>query len=61
MNLDTIVGSGTTAKMALLAGRQFIGSEISAEYCQLAETRIAKTRRQIKCARTIRRLNNSAS
>ena len=58
---DPFMGSGTTAKMALLTDRHFIGSEISAEYCQLAETRIARTRLQIKVARTIRRLNSSAS
>jgi DNA modification methylase len=37
---DCFMGSGTTAKMALLNGRSFIGSEISAEYCQIAEKRL---------------------
>jgi site-specific DNA-methyltransferase (adenine-specific) len=37
---DPFMGSGTTAKMALVTGRQFIGSEISAEYCQIANARI---------------------
>lgn len=37
---DPFIGSGTTAKMALLYCRNYIGSEISAEYCQLAEERI---------------------
>ena len=38
---DPFMGSGTTAKMALLAGRNFIGSEISQEYADLANKRIA--------------------
>jgi len=37
---DPFLGSGTTAKMVLLYCRNYIGSEISAEYCQLAEERI---------------------
>ena len=38
--LDPFMGSGTTAKMALLNGRHYIGFEISAEYCQIAQQRI---------------------
>ncbi len=38
---DPFMGSGTTAKMALLNGRDFIGSEISEEYCSIADKRIA--------------------
>jgi DNA modification methylase len=37
---DPFMGSGTTAKMALLNGRNFIGSEISAEYIEIANERI---------------------
>ena len=37
---DPFMGSGTTAKMALLNKRNFIGSEISEEYCRIAEERI---------------------
>jgi DNA modification methylase len=37
---DPFIGSGTTAKMALLNNRRYIGSEISAEYCEIAEERI---------------------
>ena len=37
---DPFMGSGTTAKMALLNGRSFIGSEISSEYAELAFQRI---------------------
>ena len=38
---DPFMGSGTTGKMAVLSGRNFIGSEISKDYCILAEKRIA--------------------
>ena len=37
---DPFMGSGTTAKMAHLQNRKWIGSEISAEYVALAEKRI---------------------
>jgi site-specific DNA-methyltransferase (adenine-specific) len=37
---DPFMGSGTTAKMALLNNRKFVGSEISKEYCEIAEKRI---------------------
>ena len=37
---DPFMGSGTTAKVALLTNRNFIGSEISTEYCQIANQRI---------------------
>ena len=37
---DCFMGSGTTAKMAHLHKRNWIGSEISKEYCELAEKRI---------------------
>ena len=39
--LDPFMGSGTTGKMALLAGRKFIGIEISEEYLATASERIA--------------------
>lgn len=39
---DPFMGSGTTAKMAKLSGRKFIGSEISEEYCKIAETRLSE-------------------
>lgn len=42
--LDPFMGSGTTAKMALLTGRNYIGFEISQEYVELAEKRISETR-----------------
>jgi len=37
---DPFVGSGTTAKMAILNKRNWIGSEISEEYCKIIERRI---------------------
>ncbi len=40
--LDPFLGSGTTAKMALLNNRNFIGFEISEEYCEIAEQRISQ-------------------
>ena len=38
---DPFMGSGTTAKMAKKNGRDYIGSEISEEYCQNIEQRLA--------------------
>ena len=40
--LDPFMGSGTTAKMALLNNRHFIGFELSEEYCKIANERISK-------------------
>ena len=37
---DCFMGSGTTAKMAVLNNRNYVGSEISKEYCEIAEKRI---------------------
>ncbi len=37
---DPFIGSGTTAKMALLNKRKYIGSEISKEYYNIAKDRI---------------------
>lgn len=45
--LDPFCGSGTTAKMAILSGRNFIGFEISAEYCEIANKRIASIGKDI--------------
>jgi site-specific DNA-methyltransferase (adenine-specific) len=39
---DCFMGSGTTAKVAQLLGRKWIGSEISAEYVDIAEKRLAE-------------------
>jgi len=45
---DCFTGSGTTLKMAHLQNRKFIGSEISAEYCELANKRIKPYLNQTK-------------
>ena len=37
---DCFMGSGTTAKMAKLNNRNWIGSEISEEYCKIANERL---------------------
>ena len=42
---DPFMGSGTTAKMAILNKRNWIGSEISKEYCEIAEKRISEMRK----------------
>ena len=44
--LDPFVGSGTTGKMAILANRNFIGIDISKEYCEMATKRIEKYNEQ---------------
>lgn len=38
---DPFMGSGTTAKMAMLNGRKFIGCEISEEYCNIIKERLS--------------------
>lgn len=39
---DPFMGSGTTAKAAVLTGRAYIGSEISQEYADIAEQRLTQ-------------------
>ena len=41
---DPFMGSGTTAKMARLNSRNYIGSEMSAEYCAIIEERLANVK-----------------
>lgn len=38
--LDPFMGSGTTAKMSKLLNRNYLGFEISQEYCDIAEQRL---------------------
>jgi len=38
--LDPMCGSGTTCKVAKKLGRNFIGMDMSEEYCKLAESRV---------------------
>ncbi|WKV12650.1 DNA-methyltransferase [Marivirga harenae] len=45
---DCFMGSGTTAKMALLTNRKYIGSEISSVYCELANKRLMKYSSEMK-------------
>lgn len=40
--LDPFMGSGTTAKMAKKLCRNYIGFELSEEYCKIAEERLSK-------------------
>jgi len=40
--LDPFVGSGTTVLAAINLGRKYIGIDISSEYCELSEKRIAE-------------------
>jgi len=39
---DCFMGSGTVAKMSILNNRNWIGSEISSEYCEIIEERVKK-------------------
>ena len=41
--LDPFAGSGTTAVVAKKLGRQYIGIELSPDYCAMAESRLQKT------------------
>ena len=38
--LDPMCGSGTTCKMAKLLGRNYLGIDISKEYCKMARERV---------------------
>ena len=44
--LDPFMGSGTTGKMAVLSNRNFIGIDISPQYCEMATKRIEKYNEQ---------------
>jgi site-specific DNA-methyltransferase (adenine-specific) len=44
---DCFMGSGTTGKVALYSKRNFIGSEISEEYCMIANKRINDFKSQL--------------
>ncbi len=45
---DCFMGSGTTAKAACMMKRNFIGSEISAEYVEIANERLTMYRHKLK-------------
>ena len=38
---DPFMGSGTTSKIAILNNRNYIGSELSEEYCQIEKIRLS--------------------
>lgn len=44
---DPMCGSGTTCKMAVVNNRNFIGIDISEEYCEIARKRIAEHEHQL--------------
>ncbi len=44
--LDPFMGSGTTGKMAIFNNRNYIGFEISKEYCEIAERRIDELKKK---------------
>ncbi len=46
---DPFMGSGTTALAAEMLQREWIGAELSAQYCKMAENRL-KTQKEIKLA-----------
>ena len=46
--LDPMCGSGTTCKMAMINNRNYIGIDISEEYCNIARKRIAEHEQQLK-------------
>lgn len=43
--LDPFVGSGTVPKMAIESGRDYIGIDLSAKYCELSRRRIERAKR----------------
>ncbi len=45
--LDPFAGAGTTAKMAMLEGRRWLGFEVNEEYVAIARERLKKTERQL--------------
>jgi len=45
--LDPMCGSGTTCKMAMVNNRNYIGIDISEEYCEIARKRIAEHEQQL--------------
>lgn len=49
--LDPFMGSGTTAVVAQALKRDYIGIEISEDYCRMAENRIAKNKIHSETAR----------
>lgn len=46
--LDPFMGSGTTAISAINYGRDYIGIDVSPEYCEMAEKRIERETAQAR-------------
>lgn len=44
---DPFMGSGTTAKMALLSNRKYIGSELSSDYIEIANKRLKQYKNKL--------------
>ena len=44
---DCFMGSGTTAKMSIINKRNYIGSEISVEYCDIIKERLNKQQKEL--------------
>lgn len=51
--LDPFSGAGTTAKMALLNGRRFIGFELNPKYVRLARRRIQEAEQKLAAKRSV--------
>ena len=45
---DPFMGTGSTAEAAIRANRQYIGSEMSAKYCKIAEERLKPYKQQTR-------------
>jgi DNA modification methylase len=48
--LDPFAGAGTTGLVALRHGRKFLGIELNAEYCALANARIVQDQKHVRTA-----------
>lgn len=46
--LDPFIGSGTTAVAALMEGRQYVGIDLSEEYCKYARQRVSDVAREME-------------
>lgn len=47
------MGSGTTARIAMLNNRNFIGFEINEEYCKIITDRLQQTEKELVNKRAI--------
>ena len=45
---DPFMGSGTTSKMSILTNRNYIGSELSFEYCEIERKRLEPFLNELK-------------